>query len=505
MIRLRRPRFALLLLPAVALLLSLASTASRAGMLTDMTNLIMSNSSAPSTLSTKDRVGVFGGSFEMRAPVTAVNLVSFDPPRIDAGCGGIDLYGGSFSFINSAQLVQIFRAVAQNSIGLAFKAAIMYISPGLDKLMTEFQTVMQDMNKLAKNSCQLAHLIVNPAEQALGMQVNADGSIAGATTGLFSDQFNALNGYLSSADDFLKKAGSTNAKVGNLPYKAIVNSGVAATLGLPGLGNADGSPDNPADPNTLNNRLLISFMGYEVTGLPCSHQNQASTPDTTAASPNSTLTTVACTGAPTLTLQNLIEGGGPGSWNPNNPLLLYQCSNPNGTDTGAPGAFDPQICTSMQTTNYNYPGIRAYVNNMLYGNPDPAMGISSTSLLGQMNAGTSVTLTADQAKFLNTLGIPLIGLISKTSNISVRAEITKRLGEHVVTCAAAGVGQGIWQALTATQTGGQNNLSDATKANVDRLRKDVASAQDTCANDHRVLDIATELEASLRLPSSNAR
>ena len=488
-----------------ALLMLGASLTVRAGVLTDMTNLIMSNSSSPSTLSTKDRVGVFGGSYEMRAPVTSVNLVSFDPPRVDAGCGGIDLYGGSFSFINSAQLVQIFRAVAQNSIGLAFKAAIMYISPGLDKLITEFQTVMQDMNKLAKNSCQMAHLIVDPAERALGMQVNADGSIASSDTGLFSDQFATLTGYLTSADDYLKKAGSTNANVGNLPYKAIMNSGVAASLGLPGSPNSDGSSDNPSDPNTLNNRLLISFMGYEVTGLPCSHQNQAGSADTTTASPNTTLSTVACTGAPTLTLQDLVEGGGPGSWNPNAPLLLYQCSNPNGTATGAPGAFDTQICTSMQTTNFNYPGIRAYVNNMLYGNPDPAMGITSTSMLGQMNAGTSVNLTPDQIKFLNTLGIPLVGLLSKTSNLSVRTAITQRLADHVVTCAAAGVGAGVWKALTASQTGGQNNLSDTAKANVERLRKDVVRFQDTCANDHRVLDIATEIQAALHLPSSNAR
>ena len=486
-------------------LLLCASLTVRAGVLTDMTNLIMSNSTSPSTLSTKDRVGVFGGSYEMRAPVSAVNLVSFDPPRVDAGCGGIDLYGGSFSFINSAQLVQIFRAVAQNSIGLAFKAAIMYISPGLDKLITEFQTVMQDMNKLAKNSCQMAHLIVDPAERALGMQVNADGSIASSDTGLFSDQFATLTGYLTSADDYLKKAGSTNANVGNLPYKAIMNSGVAASLGLPGSSNSDGSSDNPSDPNTLNNRLLISFMGYEVTGLPCSHQNQAGSADTTAAGPNTTLSNVACTGAPTLTLQDLVEGGGPGSWNPTTPLLLYQCSNPNGTSTGAPGAFDPQICTSMQTMNFNYPGIRAYVNNMLYGNPDPAMGITSTSMLGQLNAGTSVNLTPDQIKFLNTLGIPLVGLLSKTSNLSVRTAITQRLSEHVVTCAGAGVGSGILKALTASQTGGQNNLSETAKANILHLRDDVVRFQNTCANDHRVLDIATEIQAALHLPSSNAR
>ena len=483
----------------------LAPSLASAGIMTDMTQLIMSNSSAPSTLSTKDRTGVFGGSYEMRAPVTAINLVAFDPPRIDAGCGGIDLYGGSFSFINSQQLVQVFRAVAQNSIGLAFKAAIMYISPGLDKLMTEFQTVMQDMNKLAKNSCQLAHLIVDPAEQALGMQVNADGSIAGSTTGLFSDQFNALTGYLQNADSYLTKAAATNPNVGNMTVKTVMNSGVAAMLGLPGLGNADGSTDNPTDPNTLNNRLLISFMGYEITGQPCSHQNQASTPDATTPGPNTTLTTVACTGAPTLTLKSIVDGGGPGSWNANNPLQLYQCLNPNGTSTGVPGAVDPQICTSMQTTNYNYPGIRAYVNTQIFGNADPASGITATSILGQLNAGTSVNLTPEQNKFLNTLSIPLVGLISKSTNPSMRQAIAQRLADHVVTCLAAGVGDAVWRAMNASQTGGQNNLSKDTKQNIEKLYQESQAYGATCATDHRTLDMANQIDAALRLPANNAR
>ena len=110
-----------ILAPVLSVLTALSCLApdgAHAGIMTDMTQLIMSNSSAPSTMSTMDRTGVFGGSFEMRAPITAINLVAFDPPRIDAGCGGIDLYGGSFSFINSQQLVQIFRAVAQNAVGL---------------------------------------------------------------------------------------------------------------------------------------------------------------------------------------------------------------------------------------------------------------------------------------------------------------------------------------------------------------------------------------------------
>jgi conjugative transfer pilus assembly protein TraH len=490
---------------ALSALACLAPSGARAGILSDMSQLIMSNSTAPSTISTQDRVGVFGGSYEMRAPVTAINLVAFDPPRIDAGCGGIDLFMGSFSFINAQQLVQVFRAVAQNSLGLAFKAAIMYISPGLDKLMTEFQTVLQDMNKLAKNSCQLAHLIVNPAEQALGMQVNADGSIAGSSTGLFSDQFGALTGYLQSADSYLKNAAATNPNVGNTTVKTIMNSGVAAMLGLPGLANADGSSDNPSDPNTLNNRLLVSFMGYEITGQPCSHSNQAGTPDTSASGVNPTLNTVTCEGAPTLTLKSVIDGGGPGSWNTNTPLQLYQCLNPNGTNTGVPGAVDPQICTSMQTTNYNYIGIRAYVNNQLFGNPDPAMGITSTSILGQMNAGTSVNLTPDQAKFLNTIRISLIGLIAKSSNPSMRQEIAERLANHVTTCIAAGVGDAVWQAANTSQTGGQNNLPKDIRQNYAKLYQEASTYRATCAADHATIDMAAQVDAATRLLANNAR
>lgn len=100
-----------------------------AGILADLGSMVMANSTAPGTMTTKDRVGVFMGAFTMRSPIKAVNLVTFDPPRIDAGCGGIDLYGGSFSFINSQQLIQIFRQVAADAAGLAFKAAIKSISP----------------------------------------------------------------------------------------------------------------------------------------------------------------------------------------------------------------------------------------------------------------------------------------------------------------------------------------------------------------------------------------
>lgn len=145
---------------AVAISIS-APLCAQAGIMGDLNSMFMSNSTAAGTMKTKDRVGIFAGSVSMRAPIKSVTIIAFDAPRLNAGCGGVDLFGGSFSFINSQQLVQIFRQVAANAAGLAFKAAIKAISPSLDALMTEFQALMQNLNNLAKNSCQMAHMIID--------------------------------------------------------------------------------------------------------------------------------------------------------------------------------------------------------------------------------------------------------------------------------------------------------------------------------------------------------
>ncbi len=51
------------------------------------------------------------------------------PPSFSAGCGGIDLFGGSFSFINMNQFVDLMRAVASNAAGYAFQLAINAMCP----------------------------------------------------------------------------------------------------------------------------------------------------------------------------------------------------------------------------------------------------------------------------------------------------------------------------------------------------------------------------------------
>jgi len=67
----------------------------------------------------------------VRSPINSINLVNLTAPEIRAGCGGIDLYGGSFTFINTDQFRQILRQIGANALGYAFKLALATTVPGV--------------------------------------------------------------------------------------------------------------------------------------------------------------------------------------------------------------------------------------------------------------------------------------------------------------------------------------------------------------------------------------
>ena len=46
-----------------------------------------------------------GGNLFIRNQVKQLQIASFTPPSLNAGCGGIDAYLGSFSHINGEQLI----------------------------------------------------------------------------------------------------------------------------------------------------------------------------------------------------------------------------------------------------------------------------------------------------------------------------------------------------------------------------------------------------------------
>jgi hypothetical protein len=60
-----------------------------------------------------------GGSLNARNRIMNESLWHFVPPSFDAGCGGIDLFAGSFSFLSAEQFQNLLRAIAANAAGYA--------------------------------------------------------------------------------------------------------------------------------------------------------------------------------------------------------------------------------------------------------------------------------------------------------------------------------------------------------------------------------------------------
>lgn len=96
-------------------------------------------------------------------------LFSVQTPRISAGCGGIDVYAGGFSAIDSEALMNNIRAIGQASTSLAFMLAIQTVSPMLSDIMKQIQSWANEFNKWGMDSCQAAEELVGGSLEMFGV------------------------------------------------------------------------------------------------------------------------------------------------------------------------------------------------------------------------------------------------------------------------------------------------------------------------------------------------
>ena len=141
-----------------------------------------------------------GGSLYMRTPVKNYQLATISPPGFKAGCGGIDLFAGSFSFINKEQLTALLRNIANNAIGYAFMMAVKSISPDLADLMQYLQDQISKINNLNINSCQAAEGMVAAIGSTLTDKTQEkEGKVAGASLNLYADVFESWDAWKDRA------------------------------------------------------------------------------------------------------------------------------------------------------------------------------------------------------------------------------------------------------------------------------------------------------------------
>lgn len=128
-----------------------------------------------------------GGGVVVRSPVKSTQLMSVHLPEIQAGCGGIDIFTGGFSFINSKQLVEALQAVASNSAGFAFMLGLESVSPSISNTMRQMQSWANTVNGIGMNSCETAAQLVGSVWPANDMASQHICRSIGTKNQLFGD------------------------------------------------------------------------------------------------------------------------------------------------------------------------------------------------------------------------------------------------------------------------------------------------------------------------------
>ncbi|MCX7099419.1 MAG: conjugal transfer protein TraH [Methylococcales bacterium] len=312
---------------------------------------------------TQRRGVVSGGGISMRNKTVHPNLISWVPPEIRGGCGGIDLFAGSFSFINGAQFTQLARSIAQGAVGYAFELAIEGMCPTCAQVVSKLQSEVAKINSLMRNSCETAKWAVDKTGlKAWRNEQIHEHSQVNTGFGYVDDYFNAKESNNSPAKTAIAN-GKINEVTGNVVYEALKGSNVINWF-------ADG-----------DEQLLMVLMSMSGTLITSNKDDNSDVKYDFR--------------APVLKVRDFIEGG---------DVLIYKCESdecllPTGSDT--------------ETIN-GFVGLRARTKKMVLGT-----GICAACTGGLLkkipSRSSGAVFTADEQKFIEATSPGVYALLKRLS------------------------------------------------------------------------------------------
>lgn len=174
-----------------------------------------------------------GGGLMLRAPNKTYQLMAIDYPTAKAGCGGIDLFGGSFSFISAAEFKNMLKNITAALPGVAFQLALETVSPLLGGITKWTKNLESMMTNAQINSCNTAKSLVSSAAEATGfssskacediaVSLGLESDYAAAAVRCKSDKGSILETARKSSDPLVKNKAPF---VGNLTWESLKLAG----------------------------------------------------------------------------------------------------------------------------------------------------------------------------------------------------------------------------------------------------------------------------------------
>lgn len=278
----------------------------------------MSNVTSAKAFKTATRGVVSGGSVQVRSRIFNSKLINFVPPSFNASCNGIDMFLGSFSFINKDEIIQLFRSIASNALGFLFHLALSVVSEKISQIMQKFSDIVREINNLVSDSCRMAEGIVTAGVDTVKSfwnQSEKNASTSATNKGIddwFGNWFGTtsgsteISGRAKQSKNYLSEA-KDNGEVGNFMWNVMkrnISRGVNRSLAsrLVNLGTEH------------MEETIMSLTGYFIA----SETKKGATAGAHGATVDEY--EIQQTGPSILTLRAMIEGGA------NEEYKIYSCN-----------------------------------------------------------------------------------------------------------------------------------------------------------------------------------
>ncbi|MEC4720484.1 conjugal transfer protein TraH [Noviherbaspirillum sp. CPCC 100848] len=414
-------------------------------------SMFMSNATPPAAFASQTRGGFIGGGAALRAPMRNINLVAFDPPRFSAGCGGIDIFGGSFTFINADQLVALFRQVAANAVGVAFKAAIDAINPQLGKLMSEFQSKLQSLNEQMKNTCAIANSVVKTLSDpdARKEMVNNASTAEHSASGTVLDMFKGFTNLFSNPNGGARQNTVSDKcdACGNPVWRAIVDARAGQYIGNP-------TTTDSGQQAEYSNELIMSLIGTVILNSTAADKvTPAGTPSVEVGQ-NWEI--------PLLTLSQLHDGSRPDARH-----KRFECQD----------GHERNQCTIVKTVDLTFEGSVGFVNRMLFGNATGAQNATTAdSIVGKLTGCSSnaCSFTATQQAFINSTNVQVLAILRQVQQSPGAVEhIARILAPVIAEEYTLSLGKSAVRAAAMAVNGSKVLVPENASKSIDKLHEEI--------------------------------
>lgn len=135
----------------VSLLCPISAQVAEAGWVDDW--LQQSNSTQAGYFEGQQRGYYSAGSFSGRWKSTADYPVTLEMPKVKSGCGGIDVFMGGFSFMDSDYLVDKLQAILSNAAGVAFDLGLKTLCEQCSNTIKNFEALSDALNQMQIDEC----------------------------------------------------------------------------------------------------------------------------------------------------------------------------------------------------------------------------------------------------------------------------------------------------------------------------------------------------------------